>query len=51
MPSQKPFLSFVVDKELLDKIDEYRFKYRFESRAETIRFLIQKSIDEDEPPN
>ncbi len=51
MPSQKPFLSFVVDKELLDKIDEYRFKYRFESRAEAIRFLIQKSIDEDEPPN
>ena len=40
MPSEKPFLSFVVDRELLKQIDDFRFKNRLESRAEAVRQLI-----------
>lgn len=45
MPTDKPFLSFVVEEELLKKIDDYRFKKRFASRAEAIRALIRAGLN------
>ena len=44
MASDKPFLSFVIDEELLEQIDNYRFDYRLESRAEAIRQLIRAGL-------
>lgn len=44
MPSTKPFLSFVIDPELLKRIDEFRFKNQFESRAAAILFLVEYAL-------
>lgn len=49
MPSEKPFLSFVIDEELLQEIDVYRFKHRLESRAEAIRELIRLGLTSTAP--
>lgn len=46
MPTDKPFLSFVVDEELLEAIDDYRFRRRYASRAEAVRDLIRKGLNE-----
>ena len=45
MPSEKPFLSFIISEELLEKIDDFRFEHRFESRAEAIRELIRWALE------
>lgn len=45
MPSEKPFLTFVVEPELLERIDEFRFARRFSSRAEAIRWLLRWALD------
>lgn len=45
MPSKKPFLSFVIDEDLLQKIDDFRFRHRFESRAAAIRALILRGLE------
>jgi len=39
MGSEKPFLSFVIDPEFLKRLDDFRFKHRFESRAAAIKWL------------
>lgn len=44
MPSKKPFLSFVVEEELLEQIDNYRFLNHFESRAAAIKYLITVAL-------
>ncbi|MDE2096716.1 MAG: hypothetical protein KGL39_05660 [Patescibacteria group bacterium] len=48
MPSKKPMLTFVIDTELLKRIDDYRFAHRFPSRAETIKSLLRQILDEKE---
>ena len=47
-PSKKPFLSFVIDPELLQRIDDFRFRHRFESRASAIKWLLERALDEQE---
>lgn len=44
MPSTKPFLSFVISPELLKRIDEFRFRNHFESRAAAILFLVEFAL-------
>lgn len=52
MPRKSPFLSFVVPTELLRQIDDYRFKYRFQTRAATIKYLLRCALElNPEPPN
>jgi len=41
---QNQKLIIQVPKELLEKIDDYRFKNRIHSRAETVRQLIETSL-------
>ena len=48
MPSKKPFLSFVIEPELLEKIDDFRFKKRFESRAGAIKYLLRTALEKEE---
>lgn len=45
MPSKKPFLSFVIDEDLLKQIDDYRFNEHFESRAAAIKHLLKYALD------
>jgi len=44
MPSEKPFLSFVVSEELLREIDNFRFSNHFPSRAAAVKWLIEWSL-------
>jgi len=40
----KQFLSFIVDSELLRRIDDFRFRWRFGSRADAIRWLLRWAL-------
>ena len=45
-----PLLNFVVDQELLDRLDDFRFEHRFQSRAEAIRWLLEWALDNGATP-
>jgi len=46
MPTDKPFLHFVVEPDLLKRLDDFRFKQRFESRSATIKWLLAWALDQ-----
>ncbi len=48
MTTKKPFLSFVIDEELLKRIDDYRYKNRFPTRAAAIKRLLEIALDLEE---
>jgi hypothetical protein len=50
MGSEKPFLSFVVEPEFLKRIDDFRFKHRFESRAAAIKWLLDWALSQKPTP-
>jgi metal-responsive CopG/Arc/MetJ family transcriptional regulator len=50
MASDKPFLSFVVEQELLERLDDFRFKQRFESRAAAIKWLLDYALNQKPVP-
>lgn len=50
MSSDKPFLSFLVDPSLLKRLDEFRFKHRFESRAAAIKWLLDWALSQKPAP-
>ena len=47
MTSQKPFLNFVIDRELLNKIDDFQFENRFKSRAAAIKWLLDWALKQN----
>jgi hypothetical protein len=47
----KTILNFVATKEFIEKIDDYRFAHRFQTRAEAIRFLIDWALEQNPKPN
>jgi metal-responsive CopG/Arc/MetJ family transcriptional regulator len=47
---KKLVLNFVIDPELLERIDEYRFRNKFPARAGAVKHLIEKALALDEPP-
>ncbi|HLN03637.1 MAG TPA: ribbon-helix-helix domain-containing protein [Bryobacteraceae bacterium] len=50
MSSPKPLLNFYIDKELLDRVNEFWHEHRFPARAEAIRWLIQAALDKKLAP-
>ena len=44
MPTEKPILTFAIDKELLERINDFRFENRIETRSEAIRMLVEKGL-------
>jgi len=38
------YLSILLDKTLIDEIDDFRFKERFLSRTEAIRWLLEHAL-------
>jgi hypothetical protein len=50
MASEKPFLSFVIDPDLLKRVDDFRFKHRFESRAAAIKWMLDWALDQKPVP-
>lgn len=49
MPTEKPIINFVVDDELLKRIDDFRFANRINSRSEAIRRLIDEGLKAADP--
>ena len=50
MGSNKPLLNFVIEPELLKRMDDFRFKHRFPSRAAAIKWLLQWALDQKPAP-
>jgi hypothetical protein len=50
MPSDRPFLHFVIEPELLKRVDDFRFKNRFDSRAAAINWLLKWALDQKPKP-
>jgi metal-responsive CopG/Arc/MetJ family transcriptional regulator len=45
MPSDKPQILFVMEKELLKRIDDFRFENRINSRSAAVRQLIEAGLE------
>ncbi len=50
MATDKPILNFVIDPELLERLDDFRFKYRFESRAAAVKWLLEWALRQKPNP-
>ena len=50
MASDKPLLNFVIDKGLLKRLDDFRFKNRFPSRAGAIKWLLDFALKQKPKP-
>jgi len=50
MGTQKPFLRFAIEPELLKRLDEFRFRNRLATRASAINLLISWALENDPPP-
>jgi hypothetical protein len=44
--SDKPYLNFVIDPDLLKRVDDFRFKNRFDSRAAAIKWLLDWALSQ-----
>jgi len=44
MPTEKSILNFAVDKELLERLDDFRVQNRIISRSEAIRRLLEEAL-------
>lgn len=44
MPSKLPILNFVIEPELLKRVDDFRFKNRFPTRAAAVKWLLNAAI-------
>jgi metal-responsive CopG/Arc/MetJ family transcriptional regulator len=45
MPSNKPKVLLILDEDLLERIDDYRYENRIPARNEAIRRLIVESLN------
>jgi len=50
MASEKPLLNFVIDPNLLRRLDDFRFKNRFGSRAAAIKWLLDWALNQKPTP-
>lgn len=49
-PSEKPFLSFVIDEDLLEWLDDFRYAERFPSRAAALKWIIRWAREQQPKP-
>jgi len=47
---EKPLLNFLVESELLKRVDDFRFKQRFGSRAAAIKWLLDWALKQKPAP-
>jgi hypothetical protein len=50
MGSEKPLLNFVIEPDLLKRIDDFRFKQRFQTRAAAIKWLLDWALSQNPVP-
>ena len=46
----KPLLNFLVEPDLLKRLDDFRFKHRFDSRAGAIKWLLDWALKQNAKP-
>jgi metal-responsive CopG/Arc/MetJ family transcriptional regulator len=44
MPTEKPKIIFVADNDLLERLDDFRFDNRINTRSEAIRRLLDEAL-------
>jgi hypothetical protein len=45
MPRVNPILNFVADPRQIERLDDFRFKIRFESRAAAVKWLLDWALE------
>ena len=50
MSTDKPLLNFVIEPELLTRVDDFRYKNRFPTRAAAIKWLLAWALDQKPAP-
>lgn len=50
MPREKPLIHMIMEPELIDKIDDFRFEHRFASRAAAMKWLIKYALEQEPKP-
>ncbi len=48
--SKKPYLTLVIEEDLLKRIEDFRFKNRFQSRAAAMKWLMGWALDQKPKP-
>jgi metal-responsive CopG/Arc/MetJ family transcriptional regulator len=48
MPTSKTILTFAVDEKLLQRINDFRFDNRIETKSEAIRRLLEEALEKYE---
>lgn len=48
MTTKNTVMTFAVDKELLERINDYRFDNRIETKSEAIRLLVEMGLKDYE---
>ena len=52
MPAtDKPYLNFIVEPGLLKRLDDFRYKHRFPTRAAAIKWLLDWALDQKPVPS
>ena len=49
MAEEKQPVHMLFEKDLLSRIDDFRFKQRFESRTDAIKWLLTWALDQKPP--
>jgi metal-responsive CopG/Arc/MetJ family transcriptional regulator len=44
MPTEKPKILFVADEKLVQRLNDYRFSQRIETKSEAIRRLLDEAL-------
>jgi hypothetical protein len=50
MPADRQLLNFIVEKDLLERVDDFRFQNRFATRAGAIKWLLDWAIRQAPSP-
>src|SRR5713101_7853870 len=50
MSVNKPLLNFIIEKELLEKIEDFRFRNRYPTRAAAIKWLLAWALKQKPSP-
>lgn len=45
MPTEKPKIIFVADHDLMERLDDFRFENRINTRSEAIRTLLEEALE------
>jgi hypothetical protein len=51
MPSDRQLLNFIVEKDLLNRLDDFRFQNRFATRAGAIKWLLDWALEQGAKPD